>query len=316
MHEAFARWNEGVLDSYLIEITRDVLGTYDADGQLVLDLILDRAGQKGTGRWTAVAALEQGQPLTLITEAVFARALSSMKDARERAAAVLPGPDADFVGDADAFLTDLEQALYAAKIVSYTQGYMLLRSAVREHGWSTDMAATARVWRGGCIIRSRFLNDITAAFEAEPELENLLLAPFFRDAVAHAQAAWRRVVAEAARLGVPGARHGGGAVVLRRPAHRPRPRQPAAGPARLLRRPHLRARRPAARRGLPHRLDREWGGGDFADVRRLGRRRRSSVLLSTTHLRSSGCGAATDSVTSGPSDAVASAQCEACLRRF
>jgi 6-phosphogluconate dehydrogenase len=202
MHETFARWNEGVLDSYLIEITRDVLGTYDADGQLVLDLILDRAGQKGTGRWTAVAALEQGQPLTLITEAVFARALSSMKDARERAAAVLPGPDVAFVGDADAFLADLEQALYAAKIVSYTQGYMLMRNSVRERGWSTDMAATARVWRGGCIIRSRFLNDITAAFEAEPELEHLLLAPFFRSAVADAQGAWRRVVAEAARLGV------------------------------------------------------------------------------------------------------------------
>jgi len=202
MHEAFARWNQGVLDSYLIEITRDVLGTYDADGRLVLDLIVDRAGQKGTGRWTAVAALEQGQPLSLITEAVFARSLSSMKETRERAGATLPGPDARFEGDAAGFVADLEQALYAAKIVSYTQGYLLLRSAVRERGWSTDLAATARIWRGGCIIRSRFLNDITAAFEAEPELEHLLLAPFFRDAVAHAQGAWRRVVAEAARLGV------------------------------------------------------------------------------------------------------------------
>lgn len=202
MRDVFERWNQGVLDSYLIEITRDVLGTYDAEGNLVLDLILDRAGQKGTGRWTANAALEQGQPLTLITEAVFARYLSSMKDLRERSAA-LPGSGAAFDGDRAAFLADLEQALYAAKIVSYTQGYLLLRDAVREHGWSTDLAATARVWRGGCIIRSRFLNDITDAFTAAPDLEHLLLAPFFEAAIAAAQAGWRRVVAEAIRLGVP-----------------------------------------------------------------------------------------------------------------
>jgi 6-phosphogluconate dehydrogenase len=201
MQTTFADWNEGVLDSYLIEITRDVLGTYDEEGRLVLDLVLDRAGQKGTGRWTANAALEQGQPLTLITEAVFARNLSSMKDLRERSAD-LPGPAATFAGDRDAFLADLEQALYAAKIVSYTQGYMLLRDAVRERGWSTDLAATARIWRGGCIIRSRFLNDITEAFEADPDLEHLLLAPFFRAAVERAQAGWRRVVAEALRLGI------------------------------------------------------------------------------------------------------------------
>ena len=202
MQTTFADWNEGVLDSYLIEITRDVLGTYDDEGRLVLDLVLDRAGQKGTGRWTANAALEQGQPLTLITEAVFARNLSSMKDLRERSAG-LPGPAATFAGDRDAFLADLEQALYAAKIVSYTQGYMLLRDAVRERGWSTDLAATARIWRGGCIIRSRFLNDITEAFESDPDLEHLLLAPFFRAAVERAQAGWRRVVAEALRLGIP-----------------------------------------------------------------------------------------------------------------
>ena len=202
MQATFAAWNEGVLDSYLIEITRDVLGTYDTDGRLVLDLILDRAGQKGTGRWTATAALEQGQPLTLITEAVFARNLSSMKDLRERSAG-LPAPETAFDGDRRAFVADLEQALYAAKIVSYTQGYLLLRDAVRERGWSTDLAATARIWRGGCIIRSRFLNDITDAYEADPELEHLLMAPFFRDALAAAQGAWRRVVAEALRLGIP-----------------------------------------------------------------------------------------------------------------
>ncbi len=203
MHQTFARWNDGVLDSYLIEVTRDVLGTYDEEGRLVLDLILDRAGQKGTGRWTAVAALEQGQPVTLITEAVFARALSSMKEQRERAAGVLAGPARTrFDGDQVAFLADLEQALYAAKIVSYAQGYMLLRDAAKERGWSTDLAATARIWRGGCIIRSRFLGDITRAYEAQPDLEQLLLAPFFAEAVAHAQEAWRRVVAEGVRLGV------------------------------------------------------------------------------------------------------------------
>ena len=202
MREVFERWNRGVLDSYLIEITRDVLGTYDAQGNLVLDLILDRAGQKGTGRWTANAALEQGQPLTLITEAVFARNLSGLKDLRERSAG-LPAPGTVFEGDREAFLADLEQALYAAKIVSYTQGYLLLRDAVRERGWSTDLAATARVWRGGCIIRSRFLNDITDAFTADPDLEHLLLAPFFETAVASAQASWRGVVGEALRLGIP-----------------------------------------------------------------------------------------------------------------
>lgn len=202
MHAAFARWNEGVLDSYLIEITRDVLGTYDEGGALVLDRILDRAGQKGTGRWTAVAALEQGEPLSLITEAVFARSLSAQKDLRERAAARLPVAAEPVDADRDAFLADLEQALYAAKIVSYAQGYALLRGAARERGWSIDLAATARIWRGGCIIRSRFLNDIARAYEAEPELEHLLFAPFFRDAVAAALPAWRRVVAAGARWGV------------------------------------------------------------------------------------------------------------------
>jgi 6-phosphogluconate dehydrogenase len=202
MHATFERWNQGVLDSYLIEITRDVLGTYADDGALVLDLILDRAGQKGTGRWTAVAALEQGQPLSLITEAVFARSLSSLKALRERASEALPAGAEAVDADREAFLADLEQALYAAKIVSYAQGYGLLRDAAKERGWSIDLAATARIWRGGCIIRSRFLNDITAAFEADAELEHLLLAPFFRDAIAAALPAWRRVVAAAARWGI------------------------------------------------------------------------------------------------------------------
>jgi 6-phosphogluconate dehydrogenase len=203
MHETFTRWNEGVLDSYLIEITRDILGTYDDEGNLVLDTILDRAGQKGTGRWTVVEALEQGQPVTLMTEAVFARSLSAIKDERERAARVLPAPPAPPAVDADAIVRDLEQALYASKIVSYAQGYMLLRATARERGWSTDPGATARIWRGGCIIRSRFLADITAAYEADPELENLMQVPFFVAALSSADAAWRRVVAVAVAAGIP-----------------------------------------------------------------------------------------------------------------
>jgi 6-phosphogluconate dehydrogenase len=205
MHETFARWNEGVLDSYLIEITRDILDTYDEDGGLVLDTILDRAGQKGTGRWTVVSALEQGQPVTLMAEAVFARSLSALKDERERAARVLPGgpPQLPAADRRDALVDDLEQALYASKIVSYAQGYMLLRSMAAEREWSTDLGATARIWRGGCIIRSRFLSDITAAYEADPELENLMQVPFFATALAAADGAWRRVVATAVTAGIP-----------------------------------------------------------------------------------------------------------------
>jgi 6-phosphogluconate dehydrogenase len=202
MHETFTRWNTGVLDSYLIEITRDILGTVDHDGRLVLDHILDRAGQKGTGRWTAVAALEQGEPLSLITQAVFARSLSALKDLRERAAERLPAAAEALDVDRDAFLADLEQALYASKIISYAQGYGLLRSAALERGWSIDLAATARIWRGGCIIRSRFLNDITDAYVADPDLEHLLFAPFFAEAIEVALPAWRRVVAAGVRAGV------------------------------------------------------------------------------------------------------------------
>ncbi len=208
LKDVFDRWNQGVLDSYLIEITRDILGTYDEDGNLVLDLILDRAGQKGTGRWTAIGALEAGQPVTLITEAVFARSLSALKEERERASAVLGKPPGRLDGVADeaareAFVADLEQALYASKIVSYAQGYMLMRAIAQERGWSIDLGATARIWRGGCIIRSRFLGDITSAYEHHPELENLMLAPFFASALAEADAAWRRVVAGAVSAGIP-----------------------------------------------------------------------------------------------------------------
>jgi 6-phosphogluconate dehydrogenase len=205
MHAVFAQYASGVLDSYLIDITRDILATRDAHGQPLVARILDRAEQKGTGRWTAESALALGQPATLATEAVFARALSHMKATRVRSSH-LPGPHGGAPGeatDAVAFSADLEAALYASKIVGYTQGYLLLRAASNAHGWGIDLAATARVWRGGCIIRSRFLGDIAAAFERDPTLEHLLLAPFFTEAMARAHAAWRRVLALGIQWGVP-----------------------------------------------------------------------------------------------------------------
>jgi 6-phosphogluconate dehydrogenase len=202
MHEVFARWNEGRLDSYLIEITRDILA-YREDGVYTLDLILDSAGQKGTGKWTAIAACELGVPLTLITEAVFARFLSALKDERVKAAAMLRGPKTTFTGDKDALVRDLEDALYGAKIVSYAQGYMLMRAAAAEYGWNLNYGGIALMWRGGCIIRSRFLGDIKAAYERDPDLANLLLDPFFKEAVETAQPAWRRVIAVAVELGIP-----------------------------------------------------------------------------------------------------------------
>jgi 6-phosphogluconate dehydrogenase len=202
MHQVFADWNRGELDSYLIEITRDILAVKDeATGGEVLDAILDTAGQKGTGKWTVVSALEGGAPLTTVVEAVMARALSAQKPLRERAAE-LPGPLAPPIGDRAAHLRDLEAALYAAKIIGYTQGFLLLQQESARHAWGTDKAAVARTWRGGCIIRSRFLGDIARAFDADPNLDLLLLAPFFREAIAAAQAGWRRTVAFGAAHGV------------------------------------------------------------------------------------------------------------------
>jgi len=203
MHEVFRRWNEGPLDSYLIEITRDILGYRDENGEAVIDKILDTAGQKGTGKWTAVSALDLGQPLTLIGEAVFARCLSALKDERVEAAKLLEGPGLAFEGDRAALVADLEQALYASKIVSYAQGYQLMRAAAAEHGWKLNNGGIALMWRGGCIIRSVFLGKIKDAFDADPDLVNLLLDPFFRDAVENAQASWRRVVVKAVELGIP-----------------------------------------------------------------------------------------------------------------
>ena len=203
MHQVFKEWNEGELDSYLIEITRDILGYKDDDGNHVVDIILDTAGQKGTGKWTAVAALDQGQPLTLIGEAVFARCLSSLKDERVSASKVLKGQTDAFSGDKATFINDLRQALYASKIVSYAQGYQLMRSAAEEYGWKLNNGGIAMMWRGGCIIRSVFLGKIKDAFDENPELVNLMLDPFFANALQQAQVAWRRVVSTAIQLGIP-----------------------------------------------------------------------------------------------------------------
>lgn len=203
MHDVFAKWNEGDLDSYLIEITRDILAYRDDTGAYTLDYILDAAGQKGTGKWTAIAALDEGVPLTLITEAVFARSLSAMKEERVAASAELSGPKKTFAGDRAAFLSDLHDALYAAKIVSYAQGYALMRQAAHTYGWNLNNGGIALMWRGGCIIRSVFLGKIKEAFDCMPNLTNLLLDPFFKEKVLTAQSGWRSVVASAVTNGIP-----------------------------------------------------------------------------------------------------------------
>ena len=204
MHEAFKEWNATELDSYLIEITRDILGFKDETGAEVVDVILDAAGQKGTGKWTVVSALDSGQPLTLIGEAVFARCLSALKDERVAASAVLPGPAAaPFKGNKAAFIKSLKLALYASKIVSYAQGYQLMRAVAKENGWALNYGGIAMMWRGGCIIRSVFLGKIKKAFDKNPELVNLLMDPFFTKAAKKAQNSWRKVVATAVKLGIP-----------------------------------------------------------------------------------------------------------------
>jgi len=203
MHEAFADWYKGELNSYLIEITRDILAYRDEQGNAVIDLVLDTAGQKGTGKWTVVAALDSGQPLTLIAEAVLARCLSAIKDDRVKASQVLKGPKGKFRGDKTRFIDDLRKALYASKIVSYAQGYQLMRAAAKEYNWNLNYGGIALIWRGGCIIRSVFLGKIKEAFDKNPNLENLLLDPFFKKAITSAQGSWRRVVTTATKLGIP-----------------------------------------------------------------------------------------------------------------
>ena len=201
--EVFAHWNEGELDSYLVEITRDILAYRDPDGAPLVESILDAAGQKGTGKWTGISALELGAPVSLIAEAVFARCLSALKEERSRASRVLSGPPARIDTDPTAFTEDVRQALYASKIVSYAQGFMLMREASRAFDWNLRLGATASLWRGGCIIRSRFLGDIEAAYDTEPGLESLLLSEFFAHAVQRSQSSWRRVVSAAALAGIP-----------------------------------------------------------------------------------------------------------------
>ncbi|GAA6029436.1 hypothetical protein JCM8097_003678 [Rhodosporidiobolus ruineniae] len=202
--EVFETWNKGVLDSYLIEITTDILKYNDNDGTPLVTKILDAASQKGTGKWTATNALDLGMPVTLIGEAVFARCLSSIKDERVRASKIIGGPQIEpFTGDKKQFIDDLEQALYASKIVSYAQGFMLMREAAKEYGWHLNNAGIALMWRGGCIIRSVFLGDITSAYSKNPDLENLLFDDFFNKAIHKAQPGWRRIVAQGALWGIP-----------------------------------------------------------------------------------------------------------------
>ncbi|MFD3163625.1 decarboxylating NADP(+)-dependent phosphogluconate dehydrogenase [Herpetosiphon sp. NSE202] len=203
MSTVFGEWNEGKLDSYLIEITRDILAFRDTDGAPLVDKILDSAGQKGTGKWTVVSALDNGIPLTLIGEAVFSRFLSALKAERVEAAKVLSGPAEQPTADRTALVNDLREALYAAKIVSYTQGYMLMRAAANEQNWNLNYGGIALMWRGGCIIRSAFLGKIEEAYRNNPELVNLLLDPYFSNEVQQSQTAWRRVIAHAVTAGIP-----------------------------------------------------------------------------------------------------------------
>jgi len=203
MHKIFREWNEGELNSYLIEITRDILAFKDTDGKPLVDKILDTAGQKGTGKWTAISALDLGIPLTLIGEAVFSRCLSALKDERVKASKILSGPVPSFKGDKAAFVNDLREALYASKIVSYAQGYSLMRAAGEEYGWNLNYGGIALMWRGGCIIRSAFLGKIKEAFDNNPSITNLLLDPFFKGKVEKAQKGWRNVVSAAVNNGIP-----------------------------------------------------------------------------------------------------------------
>ncbi|MCB0744673.1 MAG: decarboxylating NADP(+)-dependent phosphogluconate dehydrogenase, partial [Ignavibacteriae bacterium] len=202
MHEVFKEWNEGELDSYLIEITRDILAYKDEDGEPLVEKILDTAGQKGTGKWTGIAALDLGVPLTLIGEAVFGRCLSAQKKERVEASKILSGPTPKFEGDKKEFIDDLEKALYASKLVSYAQGYVLMRAAAEEYGWNLNNGGIALMWRGGCIIRSAFLGKIKTAFDNNPNLTNLLLDPFFKSKIEEAQASWRKVIATAVTNGI------------------------------------------------------------------------------------------------------------------
>lgn len=204
LYDVFAKWYEGELNSYLIEITRDIFSVKDPEtGKYLVDLILDTAGAKGTGKWMSQLALDLGVPSTLVTEAVYARSLSAIKDARVRASKVLSGPSGTYKGNKEEFIEQVRQALYASKICSYAQGFVQMQAAAVEHQWPLQFGPISLLWRGGCIIRAVFLERIKEAFDADPNLENLLLAPYFQQAVDKAQPAWRNVVGTAVQLGIP-----------------------------------------------------------------------------------------------------------------
>jgi 6-phosphogluconate dehydrogenase len=204
LHQVFTDWNKGELDSYLIEISSHIFAKNDEDGQPIVDKILDTAGQKGTGKWTVFSALDLGQPVTLIGESVFARCLSALKEERVTASNILEPPPARVVeSNRIAFIEDVRRALYCSKIISYAQGYMLLKAAAKENGWNLNMGGIALMWRGGCIIRSRFLGKIKEAFDKNHDLENLLLDRFFSSALNQYQASWRKAIVHAVELGVP-----------------------------------------------------------------------------------------------------------------
>ncbi|MGA3167632.1 MAG: decarboxylating NADP(+)-dependent phosphogluconate dehydrogenase [Terriglobia bacterium] len=203
LHQVFADWNQGELDSYLIDITSQIFAKKDEDGLPVVDKILDTAGQKGTGKWTCLSALDLGMPVTLIGEAVFSRCLSAIKAERVTAAGILPGPKPSGAQDRNAFVEDVRRALYCSKIISYAQGYMLLREAAKEQGWNLNFGGIALMWRGGCIIRSRFLGKIKEAFDKNPKLTNLLLDEFFTQVLINYQPAWRQAILQAIQYGVP-----------------------------------------------------------------------------------------------------------------
>lgn len=207
MHRVFARWNEGELSSYLIEITGDILAYKDKDKQPLIDVILDAAGQKGTGKWTVIAALDAGIPLSLISESVFARCLSAQKEERVEAALSLNGPAVKFTENREEIINELEKALYLAKIISYAQGFNLMQEASNEYNWGLSYGEIARIWRGGCIIRSAFLDKITEAYQENPKLNNLLLAPYFKNKIDQAQQSLRNILAMAIKHGIPAPCH-------------------------------------------------------------------------------------------------------------
>jgi 6-phosphogluconate dehydrogenase len=203
LHEVFAEWNKGELDSYLIEITAEIFAKKDEDGTPIVEKILDTAGQKGTGKWTGISSLELGVPVTLIGEAVYSRCLSAMKEERVAASEILQGPQREQAGDREAFIEDVQRALYCSKMISYAQGYMLLREAAKEYGWNLNFGGIALMWRGGCIIRSRFLGKIKEAYDKNPELSNLLMDDFFSGILNNYHASWRRAIVQAIEYGVP-----------------------------------------------------------------------------------------------------------------